>query len=286
MGRKKSDLTPYVHILNPNIRLYNADCLTNIRSILDDGSVSVVVTSPPYNIGAKYNGYYDKISDEAYVEWLGDVAAALETVLDPSGSVFLNMGVRPSNPTLAWDVAMAFKKHFQLQNTIHWIKSIAINKDDVGDYKNIIGDIAVGHYKPTTSRRYLHAAHEYIFHFTKQGTVDLDTLAVGVPYQDKTNIGRWRSATEDKRSRGNVWFIPYKTILSGKDRPHPATFPVKLPEDCIKLHGIDRTRLVLDPFMGIGSTALACQKLVIPCVGFDTDSTYLDFAKELLLAGP
>ena len=282
MVRKKSVLTPYVHISDPDISLYNVDCLANITDVLEEESVSVVVTSPPYNIGARYNRYDDKRSDEAYVEWLGEVAVVLETVLEPSGSLFLNMGVKPSNPTLAWDVALAFKKRFELQNVIHWIKSIAISKDDAGNYDNITGDIAVGHYKPINSNRYLHSAHEYIFHFTKKGTVEMDTLAIGVPYQDKTNIGRWKSAQKDKRSRGNVWFIPYKTIFSGKDRPHPATFPVKLPEDCIKLHGITRTKLVLDPFMGIGNTALACQNLGIPCVGFDTDNTYLDYAKELL----
>jgi site-specific DNA-methyltransferase (adenine-specific) len=99
-----------------------------------------------------------------------------------------------------------------------------------------------------------------------------------VPYQDKTNIGRWKTAKQDKRDRGNTWFIPYETIQSKKDRPHPATFPTKLPEMCIKLHGIRDGLLVMDPFSGIGSTAIASLRLGVSFVGFDIDNGYIDEA--------
>ncbi|MGQ9513352.1 DNA methyltransferase, partial [Thermodesulfitimonas sp.] len=65
-----------------------------------------------------------------------------------------------------------------------------------------------------------------------------------------------------------------------KQRPHPSTFPVALPEMCVKLHGIKETRLVLDPFMGIGSTALACLRLEVGVVGFEIDAAYLKTAVE------
>ena len=150
------------------------------------------------------------------------------------------MGNKPSDPWKAWDVAKVLGKHFFLQNPITWIKSIAINKSDVGNnYPNIIGDIAIGHFKPVNSNLFLANCHEFIFHFTKEGNVKLDKLAIGVPYQDKSNIGRWKSAIEDKRDRGNVWFIPYETIQSKSERGyHPSPFPVKLPEMCIRLHGL------------------------------------------------
>jgi site-specific DNA-methyltransferase (adenine-specific) len=105
--------------------------------------------------------------------------------------------------------------------------------------------------------------------------VPLDRVAIGVPYQDKTNIARWAGSGRDRRCRGNTWFIPYKTIFSrDKDRPHPATFPVKLPEQCIRLHGLERARLVADPFLGIGHTALACLELGVDFVGFEIDGAY------------
>jgi len=106
-----------------------------------------------------------------------------------------------------------------------------------------------------------------------------------VPYRDKGNIGRWKVAQQDLRCRGNTWFIPYRTIRDRtSQRPHPSTFPVKLPEMCIKLHGAERVRRVLDPFVGLGSTAIAAQRLGLPCVGFDLDQYYLDIARRQLTA--
>lgn len=135
----------------------------------------------------------------------------------------------------------------------------------------------MGHYKPINSGRFLNDCHEYVFHLSKSGEVPLDRLAVGVPYQDKSNIARWKGKgkKEDKRCRGNTWFIPYKTINSREDeRPHPASFPVKLPEMCIRVHGVSRTKLVLDPFAGLGSTAVAAAKLGVGFVGFELDREY------------
>ena len=69
--------------------------------------------------------------------------------------------------------------------------------------------------------------------------------------------------------------MPYKTINSREnDRPHPASFPPEIAEMCIKLHGLGRTRKVLDPFMGIGNTAIACRKLGVSCLGFEIDPDY------------
>jgi site-specific DNA-methyltransferase (adenine-specific) len=104
----------------------------------------------------------------------------------------------------------------------------------------------------------------------------LDKLSVGVPYQDKTSIGRWKATKQDRRDRGNTWFIPYDTIQKRKDRPHPASFPVRLPEMCIKLHGLKDDMVVLDPFMGIGSTAVVSSKLGVSFVGFEIDKEYID----------
>jgi site-specific DNA-methyltransferase (adenine-specific) len=267
----------------PEITLYHQECLQGLRRHLSPRSVSVVVTSPPYNIGVKYATYADTRPRNEYLAWMERVGEEVHRVLEPDGSFFLNLGNKPEDPWIAWDVANRLRKYFVLQNVIHWVKSIAIPKEDVGRYPNIKGDIAVGHYKPISSPRFLHDCHEFIFHFTKSGSVKLDRLAVGVPYQDKSNIGRWKAARADLRCRGNTWFIPYETIRDrNRQRPHPSTFPVKLPEMCIRLHGLSKTRLVLDPFMGIGSTAIACLRLGVPCVGFEIDDSYLDWAKRRL----
>jgi site-specific DNA-methyltransferase (adenine-specific) len=247
-----------------------------LKENVRDKSADVIVTSPPYNIGTGYSSYKDELPREKYLTWMEEVGIAVKQSLTDDGSFFLNIGNKLKDPWIAWDVAHVLRKYFVLQNVIHWVKSIAISKAEVGNYPNIAGDIAVGHFKPIMSNRFLNDCHEYIFHFTKYGDVHLDKLAVGVSYQDKTNIERWKAANkEDRRDRGNMWFIPYQTIQSrSKQRPHPATFPVKLPEMCIRLHG--NAKLVVDPFVGIGSAAVAAMRLGISFVGFEIDKEYLD----------
>ena len=127
--------------------------------------------------------------------------------------------------------------------------------------------------------------HEYIFHLTKFGDVELDRRAIGVEYQDKSNVGRWAAARNDRRCRGNTWFVPYRTIKSrDRERPHPATFPVRIPMMCARLHGIARVERAMDPFLGLGHSALACKTLGVPFVGFETDEGYFAEARRLIEA--
>jgi site-specific DNA-methyltransferase (adenine-specific) len=195
--------------------------------------------------------------------------------------MFLNVGAKPTDPWTALDVAQAARPHLQLQNTLHWIKSIAIEKAAAGARAKLADDLAIGHYKPINSKRFVHDCHEFVFHFTPKGDTPLDRQAIGVRYQDPSNIGRWDNAASGVRCRGNTWFIPYETIQNrDTDRPHPATFPPKLPEMCLRLHGLDRVQVVADPFLGLGSTAVACAQLGVGFVGIEMDESYLKEAIE------
>jgi site-specific DNA-methyltransferase (adenine-specific) len=262
-------------------RIHRIDCLDGLRD-LGEGVVDVIVTSPPYNIGAHYHTYHDRRSRKDYLAWMGEVARLSRRVMSERASFFLNVGGTVTDPWIPLDVAAGFREHFFLQNLIHWVKSIAIPRESMGNYPHIGGDIAVGHYKPINSRRFHHDCHEFIFHFTKQGDVELDKLAIGVPYQDKSNVTRWKGVMSDLRDRGNTWFIPYETIRVA--RPHPSAYPVGLPEMCIRDHGVERTSLVLDPFMGIGATAIACVRLGVPFIGFEIDPEYIAVAEERIAA--
>ncbi len=262
-------------------RFYLADCL-DVFQQLPAHSVDVIVTSPPYNLGIHYSRYQDTLSAPDYLAWTNAWVAAAARVLRPDGSLFLNVGAKPSDPWTALDVAQAARSHLRLQNIIHWIKSIAIDQASAGAAAGLRRDLAVGHYKPINSNRFLNDCHEFIFHLSPQGSTSLDRLALGVPYQDQSNIGRWRAAADGVRCRGNTWFIPYETIQSrDRDRPHPASFPSRLPEQCLRLHGLKRIERVMDPFNGLGSTAVACARLGVPdFIGVDIDKTYLDAAAE------
>jgi site-specific DNA-methyltransferase (adenine-specific) len=256
------------------LRFYLGDCLEVLRS-LTPGTVSVIVTSPPYNLGVRYRTYDDTLPRDKYLEWTDAWIKASARALDPAGSLFLNVGGKPTDPWTAMDVAQAARKHLHLQNTIVWVKSIAIDRPQ----------LSVGHYKPINSDRFLNDCHEFIFHFTPEGRTPLDRLAIGVPYQDQSNVTRWRAAADNRRCRGNTWFIPYDTIQSrDKDRPHPATFPPRVPEYCVRLHGLSRTRVLMDPFLGLGSSAIAAADLGVDFIGVEIDKHYLSEAVARLKA--
>jgi site-specific DNA-methyltransferase (adenine-specific) len=271
--------------------LRRQDCITGMSRLANE-SVDLVVTSPPYNLGISYGQYSDRQDRVSYLGWCGEWAGQVRRVLKPDGSFFLNGGAAPSNPMLPHEIVMTLRDFFVLQNTIHWIKSIAIEdrcgRQPVGDARASHREAATairsfGHFKPINSPRFLNDCHEYVFHFTKSGRVGLNRLALGVPYQDKSNIARWsHTRGKDLRCRGNTWFIPYETIQSReKERPHPATFPVQLAEWCIKLHGASRVRSMLDPFLGIGNSAVAAQGCdVKKFIGFEIDDAYLAEAKR------
>jgi site-specific DNA-methyltransferase (adenine-specific) len=249
-----------------SIDLVLGDCLEELPK-LERGSVDVVVTSPPYNLGIDYGHYDDRSSREEYLAWTRRWMPLVRDTLSPRGSFFLNIAGKPKDPWGPFEVAAIAREFFALQNTIYWVKSIAVELDQQ--------TVSVGHYKPINSKRFLNDCVEFVFHFTREGTVELDRLAVGVEYADKSNVTRWKAAGADRHCRGNAWFVPYSTIQSrDKDRPHPASFPPELAKMAIELHGVDRCAKVLDPFSGIGSTALACAQLEVDHVGIEVDPGY------------
>jgi site-specific DNA-methyltransferase (adenine-specific) len=260
------------------INLLHGDCLKVLPS-LEAGSFDAVVTSPPYNLGINYSSYDDTSSREVFLDWCWGWAQEVKRVLADDGSFFLNVGAAPKNPLMPHQLLLALtggkSPLFVLQNTFHWIKSISV-ETRAGE------PISVGHFKPINSQRFVNDCHEYIFHLTKNGDVTLDRRAAGVPYQDKSNIARWgHTGGQDLRCRGNTWFIPYDTINSrDKDRPHPATFPIALVDRCLKLHGKGAETRLLDPFLGIGTSAVAAERFgVKDFTGIELDEGYLAFAK-------
>lgn len=233
------------------------DCIKGLQEIKDK-SVKVVVTSPPYNLRTKYKTYKDNRKD--YLVWMGNVFLEIYRVLKDDGHFFLQVGGVNLSPIIPWLVLQkALKNKFILQNEIIWVKNISIH------------DNSFGQFKPINSQRYLNNTHEFIFHLTKTGNVSINRLRIGVPLKYKCNLKRWNHA-ENKRCRGNVWFIPYDTIQSKEDRDnHPAIFPVSLSLMCLKLADVTVGDLVIDPFVGTGTTLLGCRKLGVDGIGFDID---------------
>ncbi|MFP2872625.1 DNA-methyltransferase [Acetobacter tropicalis] len=248
--------------------IHHGDCLASLDKI-ESKSVDVVVTSPPYNINLSYNSYEDNKSEMEYLSWMEELFERIKRVMKDDGSFFLNISGSSKHPWLPFLITSRLKEHFHLQNHIVWVKSIAVDRE------------TSGHFKPISGGRFTHHNHEHIFHLTKEGDVKLDRLSIGVPFADKSNIGRFGHKA-DLRCRGNTWFIPYRTVNSKKKKfSHPGTFPYELPLWCIYLHGRENP-VVLDPFLGTGTTLVAAEFSGGRGIGIEIDDTYVRTAVNRL----
>src|SRR6184192_3380993 len=108
--------------------LCRQDCVEGMSRLTSE-SVDLVVTSPPYNLGIGYRQYADRQDRQSYLKWCVKWAAQIRRILRSNGSFFLNVGSAPSNPMLPHQIVIELTSAsdgFLLQNTIHWIKSIAV----------------------------------------------------------------------------------------------------------------------------------------------------------------
>jgi len=255
-------------------KIYLEDCLKGIQTLLNN-SIDICVTSPPYNLGISYGVYKDDLPRQEYLNWLELVFSEIKNVLTDKGHFWLNVGYSNIDPWVAMDVAQVARKHFILQNSICWVKSIYVNGK------------TSGRFKPINSQRYISPTWEHLFHFTKQGDANLDRLAVGVPYEyfeENLRNEKTKNSKPNLRCKGNTWFIPYDTISNkSKHRGnHPATYPVALVEEVIKISSIKKG-LLLDPFMGSGTSAIAAINQNLDYIGFEIDQSYLNFAEDRII---
>lgn len=223
-------------------------------------TVKVCVTSPPYFRKKKYETQYRSYSE--YRDYLKPVWKEVYRVLSNSGVFFVNIGNSFDNQFKSFDVAHdVIDCGFNFVQPVIWVK---------------------GHHSPVQGKNHLNHLYEYIFIFSKTKQYELQRLAIGIPYKDKSNIGRWKVAKQDLRCRGDVWFINYETVQSHSEKLHDAIFPRELPELCIKLASKDPNELVLDPFLGSGTTILAAASVGRPSIGYEVNESYEEIIRKKL----
>jgi DNA modification methylase len=261
---------------------------------LPGSSINCIVTSPPYYLQRDYDTNTqigNENSPKEYVENLRAVFAECRRVLRADGTLWLNLGDKYHSGHLLgmpWRVALALKDDgWILRSDIIWYKPNAMPSS----VKN----------RPTTD-------HEYVFLFAKSCDYYYDVDAIraphvtftpqsrmrggrnhfgkkdGTPEEGKnagdSNLhdGRWDQAFHPKgRNRRTVWEIP----LSKFRDAHFAVFPEKLVELCV-LAGSPPNGIVLDPFIGSGTTAIVAQRLGRRYVGIEINPEYCVMARERL----
>lgn len=224
---------------------------------IEDGTIDVIVTSPPYNVGKQYSTtdgskeYNDQLSEGDYLSFLEKVFKECNRVLHPSGVFFLNIGdSAPDQGKSEKVVKVATKAGFRRIQTIIWAKSL----------------FGKGHFTPSGGERRLNNLWENIFVLVKSKNYQISPKKIGIPYSDKSNIGRY--SEEDLRDAGDIWFIPYEiTTGSTIKKGHEAPFPIGLPYKAIQM--VPHAKKILDPFAGTGSTLAAAHSLGLHGVGYE-----------------
>lgn len=93
-------------------KIYCTDCVEGMQKFVPDNTVDVIVTSPPYNIGVKYNSHEDNLPFDEYLDWMEAVAKECFRVLKDNGSFFFNIGDKPSDELRSLKVANRINRIF------------------------------------------------------------------------------------------------------------------------------------------------------------------------------
>ena len=239
------------------MKLYQGDCLEVMKQ-LPDKSVDCIVTSPPYWKGFEYEAYFN--SYKQYLDWCKLWLAEAKRLLKPNGTMWLNV-INDSEITIrAFEMMEIATRElmYKLHDTVIWYR-----------YNQ----------QPANTERQLTNQCEYIFmlrHTSAGVSLDKKSAKELHPEIFKTN------------NVGNVWEIPFnsgKQHNSGFGRKETKSkcghsgFPLALPETCIAL-STNENDVVLDMFMGSGTTGVACKNTNRNFIGIELDEKYFNIAKD------
>ena len=223
-------------------------------SELPDNSVHLMVTSPPYNVGKEYD---ENLSLKEYRELLKRVFKETYRVLVPGGRACINvanLGRKPYIPLHSYIIEDMQSIGFLMRGEILWDKGSSASPSTAwGTYLKANNPV-------------LRDIHEYILVFCK------DTFTRLNPQKRKSTI----SKEEFLEFTKSVWrFAAERASKVG----HPAPFPVELPYRLIQLYTFEN-EIVLDPFVGSGTTCIAALKTKRKYVAYDIDKKYCDLAEK------
>lgn len=245
--------------------IYNTDAIEGLKS-LPDNCIDLVVTSPPYNVGIDYDSWNDTMDPIGYFEWVSEWMSEIYRVLKVSGRVAINIPYEVN-----------FKSSGGGRSLIlgHYYIALLSSGLSFAGLIDLVED-SPQRVKTTAWGSWLSPSAPYIYN-------PKECVLIG--YKDQ-----WKKATkgvsyftesEDlKKEFMNLVFAEwkYKAETRGLTK---ANFSLDIPEKAIKILSWEDD-VVLDPFMGSGTTAVACKKLNRRYIGFDISKSYCDIAERRL----
>lgn len=244
------------------VALYHANSLEALTQV-PAGSIDLTVTSPPYNIGKEYEV---NLALDKYLEWSKSWMHGVHEATSASGAMWLNLGYIevPGEgravplPYLLWNASP-----FYLLQEVVWSYGAGVSMRKTFSARN------------EKFLWYIKNKDSYVFNLDSVRDPD-------VKYPNQKKNGKLRCNPLGKNP-GDVWSIPKVTSgtnRSSKERtPHPAQFPEAVIERVI-LASSNEGDVVLDPFMGSGTTAVVAQRLGRKCIGFELREDYVELSAK------
>ncbi len=254
--RADGDIGPIVDPPAPVLdRLY---CQSSVSmDQIPDNCVALMVTSPPYNVGKEYD---EDLNIDEYLSLLRDVFTETWRVIEPGGRVAVNvanLGRKPYMPLNQYVASLLTEIGFDLRGEIIWQKA-----------KSAGGSCAWGSWMSAKNPT-LRDIHEYVIIASKGSYARVrkgeDTISKESFLEATVSI--WDILPESARRVG-----------------HPAPFPIELPRRLIELYTFEGD-LVLDPFLGSGSTAVAAVETARHYVGYELSADYIELAERRIREG-
>lgn len=258
----------YKHFKDTNeITLYNGDCFKLLRRIPDD-SVDLIITSPPYCIGKAYESPSDDI--DTFRNQHIKIFPEIYRILKPGGSICWQIGYHVISGSIipldyiVYDVFtrdnITRKHQIVLRNRIIWTFGHGLN-----------------------SEQRFSGRHETILWFTKgnEYNFELDNIRVPQKYPGKRSYKGSKkgelSGNPLGKNPSDVWDIPNVKALHVEKTSHPCQFPVAIPQRFIKAL-VPSNGLVLDPFVGSGTSAVAAVLQKCRFAGAEINNEYYNIA--------
>lgn len=238
----------------------NEDALVGIDKI-PDGSIDLILTDPPYCLGKDYGNDSDKLDPEKYLEWSKQWIDAAIPKLKSNGCLYIFLTWRYSPEIFCY-----LKKKLTMLNEIIWDRRVP----SMGG-----------------STRRFSSVHDTIGFFAKAKDYHFDIDAIRIPYDEETKKARSRSIFVGKKwlevgyNPKDVWSVSRLHAIHAEREDHPTQKPLEIIERMIKA-SCPANGIVLDPFMGSGTTAVAAHRLKRNFIGFEINPDYCEIIRQRL----
>lgn len=238
--------------------IYNDDCLVGMSKLPED-CIDIILTSPPYNTGRngknidryekKYDVYMEKRNDDEYIDWTISIFNQFNRILKQNGVILYNLSYGNEHPSLMWKLIASIidQTDFMIADNIIWKKNTALPNN--------------------MSKNKLSRICEYIFVICRKSEFKSFKANKKPKSYRKTGQPNYENIYNFIEAKNN----------DGSNKLNKATFSTELVSKLLDIYSEDEEDVILDPFMGTGTTALACSMKGRKYIGYEISASQVEY---------